>query len=183
MSMIGNSLLFEIINSKKVTETNEILDLLNKMIIKSLRQEVTKNNDGMDVCLCRIERKENYTEINFTGAKRPLLYKAHNSKEIQKIRGDRKSIGGRTKKKQEFNYTKNKLILQKGSSIYLSSDGFADQNNKERQKFGSQKLISILEQISNENIETQHEILSNELDNWLKGTTQRDDITLVGIKI
>ena len=104
---IRNSLLFEIINSKKITETNEILDLLNKMVIKSLRQEINRNNDGMDVCLCRIERKENYTEINFTGAKRPLLYKTHNSKEIQKIRGDRKSIGGRPTKKREFSFTKN----------------------------------------------------------------------------
>ena len=67
--------------------------------------------------------------------------------------------------------------------IYLTSDGFIDQNNKARKRFGQKKFIDIITKISIKQIKEQKEILESELNKWQKDEKQRDDITLVGIKI
>ncbi len=72
MSMIGNSLLNEIVLEKKVVEPAKILSLLNEKIVESLRQEETENNDGMDVCFISIDLKTK--EITFSGAKTTFIY-------------------------------------------------------------------------------------------------------------
>ncbi len=135
MSMIGSSLLNQIVNSDNEYNTAQILKKLDELIIFSLRQEQTDNNDGMDVCLCRIEKEQSYANIQFTGAKRPLLYIKNGENKIEKLSGDRKSIGGTQKKRSTFDFTSQELILDKGSVVYLSTDGFIDQNNSERKKY------------------------------------------------
>ena len=148
-----------------------------------LYQEETDNNDGMELCFCRIEKRETNSIIQFTGTKRPLFYIKKDSAKIERLLGDRKTVGGTIKKYNKVDYTAQNLDLEKGDIIYLSSDGFTDQNNTERRRFGTTKLVSTLEEITTENLETQHKILSKRLDDWMVGTNQRDDITLLGIKM
>ncbi len=183
MSMIGSSLLNQIVYSNNELNTANILTKLNELVIFSLRQEETENNDGMDVCLCRIEKEEHKSKIQFTGAKRPLFYMLEDSSILERLRGDRKSIGGTQKKKNTINFSTQELELVKNSIIYLSSDGFIDQNNSERKKYGTAKLTTLIENISKEDLKTQHKILNTEIENWMSLTEQRDDITLLGIKI
>ncbi len=72
MSMIGINSLNGIIN-RGITETSNILGTLHTEIRTALRQEVTGNNDGMDVALC-IYRKQRKV-LEFSGAKNPLVYR------------------------------------------------------------------------------------------------------------
>ncbi len=144
MSMIGNALLNQVVYNQKEYNTADILTELNKLIMFSLRQEKTKNHDGMDVCLCRIEKNENYADIQFTGAKRPLLYVENNESEIKKIKGDRKSIGGINMSRNNAEFTNTDIKLESNSILYLTSDGYIDQNNTARKRFGTKKLISLL---------------------------------------
>jgi len=183
MSMIGSSLLNQIVYSDNEYNTANILTKLNELVIFSLRQKQTDNNDGMDVCLCRIEKGENKSKIQFTGAKRPLFYIPNGSHKIERLKGDRKSIGGTQTKKNIVGFTTQEFEAQKYSTLYLSSDGFIDQNNFERKKYGTGKLITLLENIYNKDLKTQHEIFNTEIENWMNRTEQRDDITLLGIKI
>ncbi|MCK5823758.1 MAG: tetratricopeptide repeat protein, partial [Bacteroidales bacterium] len=55
MSMIGNTLLNEIVNEKNIDKPSEILKRLNDGIVKILNQNKTKKDiqgDGMDISLC-----------------------------------------------------------------------------------------------------------------------------------
>ncbi len=183
MSMIGSSLLNQIVHNDNEFNTANILTKLNELVIFSLRQEHTDNNDGMDVCLCRIERQESSAKIQFTGAKRPLLYIQKNNIKIERLKGNRKSIGGTQKKRNVIDFTIQEIELENDSTIYLSSDGYIDQNNSSRKKFGTSKLISTLESLSQEDLKRQHEILNSKIETWLEGTEQRDDITLLGVKL
>ncbi|MCS7005924.1 MAG: SpoIIE family protein phosphatase, partial [Cytophagales bacterium] len=93
MSMIGNTLLNKIINENKILDPAHILNALNEGIITSLRQRETGNNDGMDVCLCRIDIvNEEQFELYFAGARRPLyIFK---DDDIIELKGSRSHIGG-----------------------------------------------------------------------------------------
>ncbi len=95
MSMIASRLINEIVNERKITEPHKILTQLQEDISIALKQEQTDNQDGMDVCFCKIEKieQQNYN-IYFTGAKRPLFYLSQQDKLIHELKADRKSIGG-----------------------------------------------------------------------------------------
>lgn len=181
MSMIGNSLLNEIVLEKQMTEPAKILSLLNEKVIDSLRQEETENNDGMDVCFISIDLISN--AITFSGAKRPLFIFKNKTSEFNEIKGDRISIGG-AKKKNEIEEFNNHIIkAEKGDILFLSSDGLTDQNNSERKRFGSNRLKEIILNNISEPMDKQKEIIERELNEFQQNEEQRDDITLIGIKI
>ena len=181
MSMIGSSLLNEIVLEKQVSEPSKILSLLDEKIIESLRQDETENNDGMDVCFISIDLKSN--EIAFSGAKRPLFIFKNKTSEFNEIKGDRISIGGAKKDKKNETFNNHIIKAEKGDILYLSSDGLTDQNNLERKRFGSNRLKEVIMSSIAEPMDVQKEIIEKELNNFQQDEEQRDDITLIGIKI
>jgi len=183
MSMIANTLLNEIVNSKRIFETNEILENLDNLIRISLRQEQSDNNDGMDVCFCRIDKFEDSVGLNFSGAKLNLFYFNSQKNEIEIIKGDRRSIGGAHSKKIKEPFKNQNIDIYKNDIIYLSSDGFGDQNNSERKRFGSHQIISLLNNNSQKSLIEQGIAAENSLIKWMSGEEQRDDITFIGLKI
>ncbi len=184
MSMIGSRLLNEIVNEKKITNPAEILTALDAGVIKSLKQDKSDNNDGMDVCLCRIEKDEEKKEakITFSGARRPLYFYNPFDKSVSKLVGDRKSIGGISSRNTE-QFTNTEKILPKDTILYLTTDGYIDQNNEFRERFGSQKLELLFQEIADKDFETQHYLLETIMSEYMKNAAQRDDITILGIRI
>ena len=181
MSMIGSRLLNEIVNERKILETDAILEQLNIDVRKALRQDQTDNTDGMDVCLCRIEKNNEGAEISFTGAKRPLFVYQSEKLEVLRLLGNKKTVGGKYFQKMQFSQTK--LRLKKGDIIYLTTDGYVDQNNPERKKFTTPHFMRLLNEIKNNTLSEQRQVLENQLDKWKNSEEQRDDISIVGIKI
>jgi serine phosphatase RsbU (regulator of sigma subunit) len=182
MSMIGNSLLNEIVLEKKVKDPAKILSLLNEKVVEALRQKETDNTDGMDVCLVSIELTKK--EIVFSGAKRPLYIYSERKKELDEIKGDRVSIGGAKKRDLNNEGFKNHIIqAEKGDVIYLSSDGFTDQNDNERKRFGTSRLKEVIIENIALPMDKQKEVIVGELNKFQQDEEQRDDITLIGLKI
>ena len=73
MSMIGTTLLNEIIAEMKHQETDKILNEMRNQIIKNLHQEESNNQrDGMDMTLVRFNKKKN--EIEFSAANNILIH-------------------------------------------------------------------------------------------------------------
>ncbi|MEH0156358.1 SpoIIE family protein phosphatase [Limibacter armeniacum] len=182
MSMIGNTLLNEIINIKGISDTVEIMDLLNDGVRSTLRQEEKINDDGMDVCLCVLEEEtDEITKVSYTGAKRPLYYYRNRDEKLDVIQGDIKSIGSIHRSTKEF--TSHVLHLQKGDLLYLTTDGYIDQNNFDKEKIGSVRLTKMLEKNADKPISYQKKELEAALDNHQGKLEQRDDITIMGIKL
>ena len=70
MSIIGNTLLNEIINLKHILNPAEVLELLDKGVKKAVDKAEGVNTAGMDVSLARIERlNDKEVKILFAGAK------------------------------------------------------------------------------------------------------------------
>lgn len=184
MSMIGNQLLTEIITEKKIDSPAEILGMLNIMVRDSLRQEETDNNDGMDLAFCKMVRKKKdvYT-LTFSGAKRPLYIIKKKQNKLISHRGDRTSIGGYNLSKRESQFTNFEVEVETGDMIYLFSDGIVDQNSPDRKKFGRLRLEETMADCSHLRAVEQKVIFEQRLRDYMQKEEQRDDITLMGVKI
>lgn len=182
MSLIGYALLNEIIYVHHKTNPAEILEVLREEVRHALKQEQTKHQHGMDVTMATISPSNNeLMSVVFAGAKRPLWYISPNEAQLQVIKGSNVSIGIDYQKNREIVSTP--LLLPQGTILYLGSDGFADQNNEERKKFGTYSLQELLTQHKHLSLAEQHALLVKTLDDFMLGTEQRDDILLMGVKL
>lgn len=183
MSMIGYTLLYRIIKLKGLSQPSRILDMLHAEVRVVLKQKENSNVDGMDICLCVLERIENQfetlTKVVFTGARRPLYYFANGSLEI--LDEDRKSIGGIQNKDKVFQ--SQAVVLHSGDAIYLSTDGLIDQNNLKRKKFGENQFSKNIEKNAHLPMHEQKQALEQVLEVYQQGSEQRDDITVLGIRL
>lgn len=184
MSMIGNRLLNEIVKEKGIEHPSIILGQMNERVVSALRQRESENNDGMDIALCSIEKSDNNTaKIVFSGAKRPLHVFYNKTCELSTIKGTRKSVGGKQGMINQENYKDQELILEKGDAIYLSSDGLFDQPSPARKKYGSSRFCRHIATIGNKFMDEQLETIEASLKEFQDMEEQRDDITVLGIRI
>ncbi len=181
MSLIAETLLNEIVSVEGISETSAILETLQVKIVKVLNQAEKANQDGMDICLCRLEHLELGIKLSFTGAKRPLYYVLPDSTEVQIAKGDVKSLGGIRKLEKRFTQTEISLLPK--SVLYLTSDGIIDQNSPSNEKFGTAKLKQVLETVKGLDLEQQRIVIEKKIEKHQLDAEQRDDITLLGLMV
>lgn len=181
MSLIGNILIDRVVKLKEIIDPAHILTNLHYEIEYSLHQSENTNTEGMDVAVIILEQQENQTtEVTFSGAHRPLYY-CDGTGEIKELKGARRAIGG--KQNLSKNFTNQVLFLPSNSVIYVGSDGFSDQNNAQREKLGELNFKTLLCQYATLPMLEQKKAFELFLDNYTKGTEQRDDILLIGVRL
>ncbi len=184
MSLIGDSLLNKIIVEKEITDPALILETLDKEVKSALQQDKTDNKDGMVISLCRIDwLSDGNKHLTFSGAKQSIFYFKTQEKSIHTLEASRRSVGGILSRRNKTVFENKQLNLQQGDLLYFFSDGIVDQNSPERKRFGSSRLKQIFEKIHQKNLSQQKTIIENELDNFQQDEEQRDDITVMGIRL
>lgn len=181
MSMIGNTLLNEIVTMKRIFSPASILEHLHQDVRAALQQDNAKNDDGMDISIFCLDKSAEGNKITFAGAKQSLYYSEDD--QIKKLKGNRKSIGGRRSKKKDDDFTEEYIILPNNSMIYMMSDGFADQSDLKGNKIGSHTIIEHIEKINTLSVDKQKQELESLLEKHQSTAPQRDDITLLGIRL
>lgn len=180
LSLIGYFLLNDIIKSQKVTDPGKILDLLDQGVTQTLRQDQddSATKDGMDIALCKINTKTRTVE--YAGAHRPLYVMKNGA--MEEVKGDKFPIGGGMSKNQtNFNCSKHKL--DKGDSIYFSSDGYPDQfGGPDTRKFGSKRVRDLIESIHHLPASESSVLFDREWEAWRGNQKQTDDVLLIGVK-
>lgn len=180
MSMLGSSLLNEVINEKKILEPADVLDMMRIKLITSLKQKGSsgENKDGMDMTLCRLN--ESRTELVYAAANNPL-WLIRDEKLIE-YPADKQPVGISTDNAKQFK--QQKISLQKGDSIYIFTDGYADQfGGPKGKKFKYKPLQHLLLKNSHKSMNDQKEILKSSIEEWKGNLEQVDDILIIGIKI
>jgi serine phosphatase RsbU (regulator of sigma subunit) len=181
MSMIGTMLLNEIVTKKGVDSPARILKMMHIGVRAALKQSEGQNKDGMDICFCKITpQEENQYEVTFAGAKRPLYYSQNN--ELFKKRGTRRSIGGDNQVKGAP-FENHTLQLSAGDKLFLSTDGLKDVASPKRRNFGQQRLELLLKQGLEDSMVEHRQLLLSRLAQHQQDAQQRDDITLIGVKL
>ncbi len=181
LSSIGSRLLTEITNYTNIQSPAQILKTLNIRFQSVLKQQKVQGLDGMDVVIIKIEKTDKNYKVTYTGAKRPLYFFSFDENKLIKFKSTRKTIGG-ILQNETVEFTEKIFIAKKNDVLYLTSDGYIDQNNPQRRRIGSAKLLQILENIVRKSLDKQKIILEKELIDWQQDELQRDDITIFGLK-
>ncbi len=158
-----------------------MLGIFNRSMKHLLKQndDTSMSNAGFDSGIIYYHRKKQL--LKFAGAEIPLFIVQQG--QVNVIKGDRQSIGYK-KSKKDFQYTDHSLLVNTGVCLYLTSDGFLDQNGGEKGfPFGKKRFATLLQTYSNEPFDRQRDILQSELRKYQNGYETNDDITVVAIKL
>ncbi|HQV00592.1 MAG TPA: SpoIIE family protein phosphatase, partial [Bacteroidia bacterium] len=179
MSMVGSSLLNQIINEKNITTPALILDELNEGIIESLKQRDSVSNDGMDIAICAFDN--DFKTVSYAGANRPLWLIRQG--QLYVTIPNKFPIGGMQVLHDE-KFTNHTISLQPGDTLYIFSDGYADQFGETTgKKLMTKKFKEVLLHQQDQSMAQQKENLRQTLLSWQGNTEQVDDILVIGIRI
>lgn len=178
MSMIGNNLLNKVVNEKAITSPDKILIELDEELRLTLKKEEnTDSKDGMDVALLSFS---NERDMDYAGANRPLWIVREG--QLEEIKATKISIGGdRYGEAPQFKC--HSIKLKEGDTVYISSDGFADQFNNEDKKLMTRRFKEILLSIQHLSMSEQETYLNDFIEKWKGNLEQTDDILVIGIRV
>ena len=180
MSLIAESFLRQIVVLQKIYEPNQILKLLDEYTFDALNQAENQNQDGMDISLCVIDKKNQC--LQFAGARNGLIFIEEGK--MQFIKGTKASLGGI---KQDIDFEVHDLnIAGQDVYFYLFSDGFQDQfGGQKSKKFMLKNLRELILGNHQKSMEEQKKVLKNTLTEWMQtgDEPQIDDVTIMGVKL
>ncbi|MDT8400719.1 MAG: SpoIIE family protein phosphatase [Bacteroidales bacterium] len=179
MSMIGSSLLQEIVNRKEITRPSQILHALDSEITTTLNQTGDDtSNDGMDMVVCEYNPETRL--LRFASALRPVIIIMDD--EQYYIRGNKNSVGGEYMEEKYFD--DQEYYLKENDSVYLFSDGYPDQfGGEDGKKLKIVRLKRLIENIRDLNMDEQYARVNEYFDEWKGDYPQVDDVLLMGFKI
>jgi serine phosphatase RsbU (regulator of sigma subunit) len=178
MSMLGVTMLNEIVNNKHIIMPDQIIEILRQGVIKSFNQSIDEDSvkDGMDIAVCMVDF-ENDT-LWFSGANNPLyLIRNH---ELVHYRGDKMPVAIHYRMQP---FTLHKIDITKGDEFYIFSDGYVDQfGGPKQKKFMSNQFKETLVELDDVPMLKQAERLNEIFEEWRGDSPQIDDVTLIGVR-
>jgi len=178
---IERQVVSDIINSKEDVSPAKILAYFNKTMKKLLKQENDDaiSNAGFDGGIMYYNKAKNL--IRYAGAETPLFYIKND--ELSIIKGNRHSIGYK-KSDSNYTFTDHDISIDTTTKIYLTTDGYFDQNGGEKGfPFGKKRFQKFLENNHDEEFEEQKELLLYEMQGYQGEEERNDDITVVGLSL
>lgn len=187
MSMIGNTLLNEIVNEKKITSPAAILNELDNGIERILQQhhrDEKSRDDGMDISLCRIDVNQKKLTYALAGH---FSY-IRTPEGIQRLTGNVQSIGHKGHSKNFTSFSENTLDISDSMQLYLFTDGYLDQfGGPANTKFMVTRFESLLEQCKEISMSEQEYVFKNAFNEWKnfrpQTTRQIDDVLVMGFDL
>jgi len=183
MSMLGMSMLNELVNEQKLLEPALILTRLREKVIAALRQkgEEGEQKDGMDMTLCVVDTDQMTLTYAVANHVLYLLRNKDNESELMEFKGDRHPVGIFSEKLMEFHQYE--VPLLKGDRIFTFTDGYADQfGGPKGKKFKYLQLKELLLSTQNKSIEKQGEVITKRFESWKGDVEQIDDVCLIGVE-
>jgi serine phosphatase RsbU (regulator of sigma subunit) len=180
MSTLGITTLNEIVSNGENLHSNTVLNLLRDKIKTALHQTGKEGEaaDGMDMAFCILNKDTRI--LQYAGAYNPLFI--FQQGEFREYKGDRMPIGIHYCEKDKF--TNWEIEVNKGDTVYVFSDGLADQfGGPHGSKFKITNLKKLLKDIYFLPLEEQRKIVQVEFERWKGTNDQVDDVTMIGFRI
>jgi serine phosphatase RsbU (regulator of sigma subunit) len=188
MSIIGNTLLNEIVSEKNITEPSEILNELHAGVKTALKQNNSENErrDGMDIALCALN--EDGTVLEYAGANRPLwIFRKNKQGEeaFEMVKANKFPIGGLEMENEvKRQFTNHSIRVEKGDMVYIFSDGYADQfGGSKGKKLMVGNMQKFASEIYNKPVKEQEQLLLKNFLDWKGELEQIDDVLVIGFRI
>lgn len=180
MSMLGISMLNEIMAMDNLENAAQMLDVLRYKVKQNLHQTTgnESNSDGMDLSMILLDREN--LKLHFAGANNPLLIVRNG--EMNTYNGDRMPIGVHMYDEEHF--ANHEIKIEKGDKLYMFSDGYMDQfGGKKGRKLMSKNFKNLILDSSQLDLKKQKLELESFFDKWRGEFKQIDDIVVIALEI
>jgi serine phosphatase RsbU (regulator of sigma subunit) len=179
MSILGLSLLNNLIRETQTPEAGDLLNRLRVKMIHALRQDDQEqdNRDRMDISLCIWDKNQH--KLQYAGAYQPLYLLREG--ELLEYKADRLPVGVDSRLDQTF--TTHHIPVEAGDMVCLFTDGYPDQlsyDQMEKMKIG--RFKELIREISTLNPPEQKIKLEEYFDRWKGPNPQTDDVLVMGVK-
>jgi serine phosphatase RsbU (regulator of sigma subunit) len=186
VSVVCHNAMNRVISDNSLTDPGKILDKTNEIVVNQLnktntfnKNEIDSIRDGMDIALCMLNTKTN--TLQYSGATNPLWIIRKGEDNVEEIKATKQSIG---KVENRIDYLTHHVELNKGDSIYIFSDGYADQFGGEKgKKLKYKPFKKLLISLRNESMKNQMESIHNHFNHWKGNLEQVDDVCVIGVRI
>ncbi|MGB1238734.1 MAG: PP2C family protein-serine/threonine phosphatase [Pseudomonadales bacterium] len=150
-----------------------------KFLLKQNEKDSSISNAGFDGGIVYYDRKRQL--LRYAGAQTPLFI-YHNG-EVDTYKGDRQSIGYVTSN-LDYEFNEHEIQMEEGMEVYLSTDGYFDQNGGTKGfPMGKKRFLSLLDSTATGGLSVKKEHLIKTLLDYQGDHEKTDDITVVGVKI
>ncbi len=181
MTVMSNVMLNQIVFEENTTSPHLILEKLNKKVFSNLYKKHfgIQTADSIDLAILSMDDNE----IQFAGAKRPILVYSKKAASLERINGDKYGIGGYWNTLQR-SYTLHTWPNHSEKVFYFYTDGITDQfggeNNK---KFLTKRLLQYIEEFNSTGMRLRHQgqELERIINRWKGTEIQTDDMLFVAI--
>jgi serine phosphatase RsbU (regulator of sigma subunit)/tetratricopeptide (TPR) repeat protein len=177
VSVVCSNALNHSLKELKTNNTGKILDKTRDIVISQFSKNDDHVKDGMDIALCSLNTET--LELKYAGANNNMyLIRKH---EMIEYAANREPVGVHFKMTDFICHT---IQLQKGDTIYLFTDGYADQFGGENgKKLKYKPFKELLLTISHHPVEEQKRFLNKHFTEWKGDYEQVDDVCIIGVKI
>jgi ligand-binding sensor domain-containing protein/serine phosphatase RsbU (regulator of sigma subunit)/ABC-type amino acid transport substrate-binding protein len=178
MSMLGMTLMNEIVSKQPSINPDEILNELRKQIMETLHQKGDPGaaKDGMDMVVCKVDKQKR--DLKFAGANNPLYLVRNN--ELTEYKTDKMPVSIHIVMPPFTGY---QIDLEPGDRVFLFSDGYADQfGGPHGKKFKYKPFQKLLVSLSGKEMIEQGLHLDREFEKWKGDIDQIDDVVVIGLK-
>lgn len=180
VSVVCHNALHSVVTELGITEPGKILDKVRELVVETFAKSGEEVRDGMDVSICCYHPATR--ELEWAGANNPLwINPASDKGKIIEYKANKQPIG---KVDHAHAFTTHKIMLQKGDTIYLFSDGYSDQFGGEKgKKLKSANFQQLILQHSSSDLRSQSKVLSDSFEKWKGNFEQVDDVCIIGVRI
>ena len=175
VSVVCNNGLNRSVREYGLTDPGEILNETRTIVVKEFEKSEEEVKDGMDIAICCLEGNI----LKYAGAHNPLWIIRQG--ELIEIKANKQPIG-------QFDnpepYKTHTIELQKNDSVYLFSDGYADQFGGDKgKKMKTANFKKLLLSIQHESMENQRTLIHKAFEDWKGSLDQLDDVCVIGVEI
>lgn len=179
VSIVCHNALNRSVREFKLKSPSDILDKTRELIINEFQKSDELVNDGMDISICKLNLTTHI--LDWAGANSPLWISKPDQNELIELKPSKQPIGQFTSY-LPFNTTT--IQLEKKDTIYLFSDGYADQFGGENgKKMKSKQMKELFIFIKDQTMAEQRISIDNFFEKWKSNLEQLDDVCVIGIRI
>jgi serine phosphatase RsbU (regulator of sigma subunit)/Tfp pilus assembly protein PilF len=179
VSVVGHNCLTRTVKEFGIQQPAAILDKLTVLVEETFEKSENEVKDGMDISLCGLSYMSGKPVLDWAGAFNPLW--VVRDEKIIELKADKQPIGRFDNRKPYHNHS---MELSKGDTIYIFTDGFADQFGGEKgKKFKYRQLEELLLSIHKQPMNIQKDILERAFVKWKGNLEQVDDVLVIGVRV
>ena len=187
MSILAINYLNLSLSEKDVNSPADSLNFVSHKINKTLnsKNQLETIRDGLDISFCVFD--EDCKKLYYSGANNPIyiIRKNEQNFELIEIKANKQALGYSDHFKP---FTNNEIQLIEGDTIFLFTDGFADQfggptDLKNGKKYKYSRFKEFLIHLQEKEFDLQKELILQEFYTWKGNLEQVDDICILGIRI